>query len=145
VGTKRMPAPLVLLVVALTAVITALIVAAATDDDNGLHFRLTGQTAAVRYYGGTIRSESSGFTPKGNYTSMVWGPDGQPYKGNLVSGVVDVYGKTSNWSWNAGGTFYYGAVDPPGRYKVVVIDDATGRATHPVYFTVRSDPAAKKP
>jgi hypothetical protein len=114
------------------------------DSGNGLHFKLIGQTAAVRYYGGTIRSVSSGFTPKDSYTTMVWGPNGKPYKGNLQSGYVDVYGKTSNWSWNAGGTVYYGAVDPPGRYKVVVIDNATGRATNPVYFTVSPDPAAKK-
>lgn len=90
-----------------------------------LGFRVTGSCTSS---GGTLGSESSGFTAGAKYTVDVQKPDGAPYSGFATSGTVRSNG-TVKWSWPCAG-------DASGIYKTRVADVATGRVTPWVAFEI---------
>jgi hypothetical protein len=80
--------------------------------------------------GGTLGSSSSGFTPGGRYTIKVFYPDGRPYT-NLTAGSEGTVRSDGSvvWNWDCTG-------DPAGTYATELADQATGRTTRRVPFTI---------
>lgn len=92
-----------------------------------LRFAVTGSCTTA---GGTLRSNSSGFTPGGRYTIKVFYPDGRPYT-NLTAGSSGTVRSDGSvvWNWDCTG-------DPPGRYTTELADESTGRSTGRVAFSI---------
>lgn len=68
---------------------------------------------------GTLTSQSSGFTPNGPYTTVVFYPNGKPYPGLTNPGKASEVGSTPNWIWPCEG-------DPAGTYTATLTDNTTG-------------------
>lgn len=78
--------------------------------------------------GGTLTASSGGFTPGGSYRVSAWRPDGSAYTDLFNSGSVRSDGSIV-WRWPCAG-------DPAGTYTTEVVDNATGRSTGRVPFTI---------
>jgi hypothetical protein len=89
-----------------------------------------GVTGACTTNGGTLTGTSSGFTPGGTYYVRAWYPDGSEYTGIRHSATVRADG-TIVWTWPCAG-------DPAGTYTTQVTDEATGRTSSVVSFTIRA-------
>jgi len=83
--------------------------------------------------GGTLKLDSSGFSPGGYYLTIVWRGD-SVYLDDW--GQADVFGKTSSWHWPCD------ADSKPGQYKVQLLDEQAGRMSNKVGFTVQPPPTA---
>lgn len=93
-----------------------------------------GVTGSCTTNGGTLTGTSSGFTPGGTYYVRAWYPNGSEYTGITHSATVRADG-TIVWTWPCAG-------DPPGTYKTQVTDEATGRTTAMVPFTIGAGTSA---
>jgi uncharacterized protein YndB with AHSA1/START domain len=87
-----------------------------------------GITGSCTINGGTLTGTSSGFTPGGTYYVRAWYPDGSEYTNITHSATVRADG-TVVWTWPCAG-------DPQGTYTTQVTDEATGRTTPVVQFTI---------
>ncbi len=97
-----------------------------TGPTGPLAFSVTGSCTIS---GGTLTSVSGNFTPDSHYSIAAWKPDGSPYPlGPLAGGTVASNG-TIRWKWPCAG-------DPSGTYTTQVTDDASGRTTAKVTFTI---------
>lgn len=85
-------------------------------------------TGACTTSGGTLSSSSAGFTPGGRYTVDVRRPNGTPYTGFTNIGTVRPGGDIA-WTWPCAG-------DPAGTYTTDITDNASGRTTGWVPFTI---------
>lgn len=85
-------------------------------------------TGSCTTAGGTLTGQSSGFTPGGTVTIRAWYPDGRGYT-NLISSARARSDGSIPWTWPC-------ADDPAGRYSTEVVDNATGRGTGRVAFTI---------
>lgn len=75
--------------------------------------------------GGTLYGVGSGFTPNGTYLTEVTAPNGKPYNVPDPEGKASSEGTTPNWAWPC---VYQGKADPPGTYKVKIVDRETDRS-----------------
>ncbi len=92
-----------------------------------LHLSITG---SCTHAGQTLANRSSGFTPGGQYTDEVIGPDGRTPPNVATNGTVHGDGSLG-WSWICSTN------DQPGTYRVRVTDDDTRRRTGWATFDVR--------
>jgi len=140
---RHLPAPLprrrsngarnVIIAALLAALVTSGVVASARLWNRGapLRFEVVGSCTSA---GGTLGNRSSGFTPGGHYRTTAAYPDGRPYT-NFLLGAVGTASRDESvsWSWDCQG-------DPPGTYWTQLTDEATGRSTGRVPFTIGSPP-----
>lgn len=89
-----------------------------------LQFKVTGSCVSGK---GTLRSKSSGFTPGGSYTTDAWYPNGRHYTDMNRFGKAWPDGITSSWQWPCDIPDSKGRIDPPGKYKIRMTDNTTGR------------------
>jgi hypothetical protein len=99
-----------------------------------LHFAVTGSCTSA---GGTLSGRGTGFTPGGSFTVSAWTPSGAAYSLASTSGTVAADGSVP-WNWPCVG-------DPAGRYTTQLTDQATGRSTAKVAFTVADAPPSQAP
>ncbi|GHF41639.1 peptidoglycan-binding domain-containing protein [Streptomyces morookaense] len=91
-----------------------------------LHFRITGSCTRT---GQVLTNRSSGFTPGGDYTDEIIGPDGKTPPGVITKETANGDGSLK-WFWPCSST------DQQGTYRVRVTDNTTHRRTDWVTFRI---------
>jgi pimeloyl-ACP methyl ester carboxylesterase len=105
-----------------------------TAPQSPLSFTISGSCTTE---GGTLTGHSGNFTPGNGAAIRAWYPDGRAYTNLLGTSRVRSDGSMV-WSWPCAG-------DPAGTYTTEVVDNATGRSTGRVQFTIGSGSAQQPP
>ena len=92
-----------------------------------LKFQVKGTCTSA---GGTLYGVGSGFIPGGPYLTEVRYPSGSPYLVPDAKGTASAQGTTPNWTWPC---VYKGQADPPGTYKVTIVDLTTDRQVNTTF------------
>jgi hypothetical protein len=109
-----------------------------TNNNVPLKFKVVGKCYSETG-GGTLLAKSSGFTPDSTYSRAAWYPKKpgaaarSEYSYLVREGHTTANGK-AYFEWDCG-KGANGQPDPPGRYKLRVTDDSTGRGKT-VFFRI---------